>query len=202
MPAPTRTGSTDHYVYRWLRPVTVCHPAFTPNHVTVIGFLLGMLGVGLMLRQSPPWWCIILLFTLRALADCLDGAIARRCGTTTAVGKTLDAVSDHIFFLVLSGVVLYKLKMHTRWDLSVFVTALLIITVMATYLANTWIALHRKSTATAPTTTTTPPHHPPSALAAQVSRAPWILRALHDHSVLVSVSASIALASFFTWSRK
>ena len=195
MPAPTHAWSTDHYVYRWLQPITVCHPAITPNHVTVTGFVLGMLGIGLMLCQSPPWWCIVLLFTLRAFADCLDGAIARRCGTTSKLGKTFDAVSDHIFFLVLSGVVLYKLKRHTRWDLSVFVTALLVVIVMATYLANTWLALHLHSNTAAGN------ERPDAALAVQVSQAPWILRTLHDNSVLASVAASMALAAFFTWSQ-
>ena len=188
MPAPLRPNSSDAYVYRWMAPLLACHPYFTPNVVTLLGFVAGMFAVYLMVSHSPPWCAIVALVAVRALADCLDGALARHCGTSTALGKTLDAVSDHVFFLALSAVFLYKLHAHTRLGLAVFVGAVLFFTIAATYLANTWTYLH------------TAPSRDPRGdeLEMRVSSAPWILREMHDNSVLSSVLAIVGVAFFFS----
>ena len=191
MPAPLSSNSSDAYVYRWMAqaPLVVCHPYLTPNVVTLLGCVAGLLGVYLMASPTPPWAAVVALITVRALADCLDGAIARHCGTSSALGKTLDTVSDHVFFLALSVVFLYKLFAHTRLDLSVFVGALLFVTIAATYLANSWITLHL-----APSR-----RRRRDELANRVSGASWILRQLHDNSVLSSVLSIVGIALFFSW---
>jgi CDP-diacylglycerol--glycerol-3-phosphate 3-phosphatidyltransferase len=60
----------------------------------VAGFALGPAPVG------PARWLPGLVYGLAALADRLDGALARRMGTVTALGAKLDVTTDAVGLLV------------------------------------------------------------------------------------------------------
>lgn len=182
MPAPQTSTSTDIYVYRGLRPLLVCHPYLSPNVITVLGLLVGLLAMSLLAQASPPWLAVIVLVVLRSVMDCLDGAVARHCGTTSAIGKTLDVVSDHVYFLVFAAVVLYKLFAHARVDLSTRVAVILFLTVAITWVTRSWVVMHRTRHRT---------------LATSVREGPWLLRVMHDHSVLANLILISGVAAFF-----
>jgi phosphatidylglycerophosphate synthase len=60
----------------------------------VAGFALGPAPVG------PASWLPGIVYGLAALADRLDGALARRTGTVTALGAKLDVTTDAVGLLV------------------------------------------------------------------------------------------------------
>ncbi len=65
------------------------------NAVTLIGFAVGMLAVPAL---AADWYLIaLLLILLNRLADGIDGAIARRLGSTD-LGGYLDILCDFIFY--------------------------------------------------------------------------------------------------------
>jgi phosphatidylglycerophosphate synthase len=66
------------------------------NHVTAIGFALGMVAAGLIAWGVSGWIALIPLLANR-LADGLDGAVAR-ASTITDFGGYLDIVFDFIFY--------------------------------------------------------------------------------------------------------
>ncbi|WP_411746258.1 CDP-alcohol phosphatidyltransferase family protein [Reinekea sp.] len=65
------------------------------NHVTVTGFMIGMLCVPLLAYEQYSWALVALL--LNRLADGLDGELAR-LQEPTDVGAFLDIVLDFIFY--------------------------------------------------------------------------------------------------------
>ena len=186
MPAPTSKYSTDVYVYRALEPLAArCDAFLSPNVVTLLGLACGLLAMSLMALPRPPWPAVVALVMVHAVADCLDGAIARRCDRGTEFGKTLDVVSDHVFGVVASAVVVYKLFAHTRAHLAVRVGALLGLVVVGTWAVNSWIAIHRGGRTRA------------EALAAQVRRGPPLIRFGHDNSIAVTLVIILGIAALF-----
>jgi phosphatidylglycerophosphate synthase len=72
----------------------------TPNHLTVIGFLI---GVGACLAVAADRWTLgLVLWLLNRLIDGLDGSLARRVGETR-LGGFLDIMAD---FAIYGGIVL------------------------------------------------------------------------------------------------
>lgn len=68
---------------------------FSANSVTLIGFAVGMLAVPAL---AAEWYLIaLLLILLNRVADGIDGAIARRLGSTD-LGGYLDILCDFIFY--------------------------------------------------------------------------------------------------------
>ncbi|THB74482.1 MAG: CDP-alcohol phosphatidyltransferase family protein [Desulfobulbaceae bacterium] len=91
----------DHLSLKMISPVlkkmaTVLHRAGVhPDAVSVIGFLIGMAGAGMIAGQFYLVGLILILGN--RLADGLDGAIARLAGTTDS-GAYLDICLDFIFY--------------------------------------------------------------------------------------------------------
>jgi phosphatidylglycerophosphate synthase len=68
---------------------------FSANSVTLIGFAVGMLALPAL---AAEWYLIaLLLILLNRVADGIDGAIARRLGSTD-LGGYLDILCDFIFY--------------------------------------------------------------------------------------------------------
>lgn len=65
------------------------------NHVTVTGFMIGMICVPLLAYEQYGWALVALL--LNRVSDGIDGELAR-LNTPTDVGAFLDIVLDFIFY--------------------------------------------------------------------------------------------------------
>lgn len=71
-----------------------------PNIITVVRILLAPLFVWILLADAGQdgalrWWAA-LLFVLAIATDGVDGAIARRRGLVTELGKLLDPIADKV----------------------------------------------------------------------------------------------------------
>lgn len=71
-----------------------------PNVITVVRILLAPLFVWLLLADAGQdgalrWWAA-LLFVVAIATDGVDGAIARRQGLVTELGKLLDPIADKV----------------------------------------------------------------------------------------------------------
>lgn len=70
------------------------------NVITTVRILLVPAFLGLLFaspeRESASRWLVVFLFVLSASTDGLDGAIARRRGEVTNLGKILDPIADKL----------------------------------------------------------------------------------------------------------
>ncbi|WP_442487231.1 CDP-alcohol phosphatidyltransferase family protein [Halomonas litopenaei] len=68
----------------------------TPDQVTFVGFLIGLLALPLLAVQAYGWALAAIL--LNRVADGLDGALARRRGIASDAGGFLDIGLDFVFY--------------------------------------------------------------------------------------------------------
>ena len=68
----------------------------TPNQLTFIGFLIGLLALPFLAMQ---WWYLALsVILINRVLDGLDGALARHQGTSSSAGGYLDISLDFLFY--------------------------------------------------------------------------------------------------------
>lgn len=96
----------------------------SPNHLTILGFLLSI-GVGILLAEGQFFWGgVLLVFT--SLFDGLDGLVARASGKAGKFGahldSTLDRYSEGVVFL---GLLIYYSKANSVLDTVLIFVALL-----------------------------------------------------------------------------
>lgn len=111
MPAPQDSiVATDAFLYTYLyTPLSAKLCWVNPNIVTVLCFLCVFpLVYGLHMGWSL--WALLSLMFVRQSLDCLDGAIARQCGTTSKTGALLDIVEDTLSVAVLGIYMLWALR--------------------------------------------------------------------------------------------
>lgn len=96
-----------------------------PNAITVVRILLAPLFIYWLLADHGEGgalrWAAAALFILAIATDGVDGAIARRNGTVTDLGKLLDPIADKI----LTGGALVALSI--LGELPIWVTALVLV---------------------------------------------------------------------------
>ena len=81
-----------------------------PNAVTCINLLFGCLALTCILSTDPKGLTYGAYFVgLAAVADFLDGLVARALRVSSAIGKDLDSLADMVSFGVVPGAILYKL---------------------------------------------------------------------------------------------
>lgn len=91
----------DRHVRPWIEPPLAFAAAqcvragITANHVTVVGFLVGLMAVP-MLAMQETFLALVFILVNRTF-DGLDGAITRRQGSTD-LGGFLDISLDFIFY--------------------------------------------------------------------------------------------------------
>ncbi|MEM1546980.1 MAG: CDP-alcohol phosphatidyltransferase family protein [Candidatus Methanomethylicia archaeon] len=74
-----------------------------PNHITIIGFLLGF-AIFYFYAILQPLLALIMIIA-SGFMDALDGALARSIGFETRFGSVLDAVLDrYVEFLIMIGI--------------------------------------------------------------------------------------------------
>src|SRR5437868_1017653 len=128
---PARDGSRDHriddptntwfvhLVGRMLLPLAL-KLRIAANPVSVAGLLLGVAGA-LAYLHWPRTELATLGFLLRVawlIADGLDGMIARATATTSALGRFLDGVCDHVVFVFLYVLLAVSLGTLEGWLLA------------------------------------------------------------------------------------
>jgi len=100
--------------WRALRSGTHPFPRWGPaNRVTtlrlmLVALLAALIGESLLhppLQATPLTWGIVVLATVTALLDAVDGALARRSGLSSAFGGRFDMETDAALTLVLCGLV-------------------------------------------------------------------------------------------------
>lgn len=76
----------------------------TPNQVTVAHTLAGVAAALAVTRGSSTALLVAaLLWEIHLVLDCVDGALARRRGTASAHGHTVDIIGDSVAYLALAA---------------------------------------------------------------------------------------------------
>jgi CDP-diacylglycerol---glycerol-3-phosphate 3-phosphatidyltransferase len=85
----------------------------SPNVVTVIG-LVGVMAGAIVFAVTGNYLAGVIIVTLSAFTDLLDGAMARARGSASKFGALLDSACDRIADGVTFGAVAYWLAVHER----------------------------------------------------------------------------------------
>jgi hypothetical protein len=90
------------------------------NAVSLAGLLFGAAGAAAFYRWSDwRFACLgVVLCFLWLIADGLDGMIARATRTSSAFGRFLDGVCDHLVFLLLYGALAASIDTAPAWALA------------------------------------------------------------------------------------
>ena len=140
MPEPfSKKFASDQIVYD-----TICTPLakricfVNPNVITFIGLILGLLSAYVLFSKGNPY-IFVGLIALRAFIDCLDGAVARGCDSTSDFGAKFDIMSDFVFAVAICLAIIYRFlrcQKYTFFNSSMCVAAVIVICVMfkATFL--------------------------------------------------------------------
>lgn len=104
---------TDSWVIRWSRrllgPVMrrLVDSSLTPNHITLLGFLIGLGAIACLWRGNYAWTVAgAVLFVVAYLTDLLDGMQARLKFQESRWGQWMDYVLDNLVHLgIFAGIV-------------------------------------------------------------------------------------------------
>lgn len=104
-------------------------PRATPNHVSFLSFVLGVIACGLFLMPNY-WWRVlgVALLQLGFAFDCSDGEIARIKNLSSKFGAWLDSVFDRFKeFLMLGSMTIFWFlyKNENPWVLVVGFSAII-----------------------------------------------------------------------------
>lgn len=80
----------------------------TPNHITIIGGILGMSGVYFLYKRNLPMFALFTI--LYYILDCLDGFYARKHNLVSKLGDILDHSRDVIVFVSILVVLFINYK--------------------------------------------------------------------------------------------
>ena len=85
------------------------------NGFTLLNMFLGFAGIINVLYHDEITGCYMLF--IAAIADLLDGMVARLMKSTSSIGKQLDSLSDVVSFGILPAVILHSLilRSHQQW---------------------------------------------------------------------------------------
>jgi phosphatidylglycerophosphate synthase len=95
----------DRFTTRLIRPAVqaLARPllrlGILANHITWAGFILGVFAATSVAAQA--WMAGLALLLCSRLCDALDGAVARACDGSTAVGGFLDIALDFVFYALM-----------------------------------------------------------------------------------------------------
>lgn len=80
-----------------------------PNLVTLIGMCFGLTSIRFAIEGR--FGTAVFLILLAALADGLDGILARKLGAESAMGAQLDSLSDFLSFGVAPAILVYQIHL-------------------------------------------------------------------------------------------
>jgi CDP-diacylglycerol--glycerol-3-phosphate 3-phosphatidyltransferase len=79
----------------------------TPNHITIVAFLINMGAAVLIVFGYYTWAASIII--VASLLDLVDGSLARRTGKTTPFGSFLDSTLDRLSEGAIFAAIAYRL---------------------------------------------------------------------------------------------
>jgi len=122
----------DKFLFLFIKPYWPRR--ITPNHVTYVRLLIGiLLFVLLFFLGIEDKTLIVSLFVIGVITDFIDGPIARGTNKVTEFGAMLDSTVDRILILPIAVYVLFKIHL---W---------LLLVLILIEVANAILALHYKS---------------------------------------------------------
>lgn len=80
-----------------------------PNMVTLVGMCLGLTAIRFAIEGS--YKLAVFMLVLSAVADGLDGLLARRLGAQSAIGAQLDSLSDFLCFGVAPAIIVFQVHL-------------------------------------------------------------------------------------------
>jgi phosphatidylglycerophosphate synthase len=101
---------------------------FTPNMITTISILCGILAAYLIFQSQ--YVGSVIFFTLAYYFDCVDGKLARRYHMATPFGDWYDHFGDLFKFIVVSGALFYNRKQPHSLVQNIFKQILLVMAFM------------------------------------------------------------------------
>jgi CDP-diacylglycerol--glycerol-3-phosphate 3-phosphatidyltransferase len=99
----------DKWVRRGFDPLLAVMErlGITPNHITVVAFLINLGAAALIILDHYIWAASI--FIAAGLLDLVDGSLARRTGRTTPFGSFLDSTLDRLSEGAIFAAIAYRL---------------------------------------------------------------------------------------------
>lgn len=109
-PKPRTGGPWDQRLARFLvRPLA--KTPVTPNHMTTVRFVLGLVACGLLAVGHGPWIHYGAgLFAVSNFVDHMDGELARLSGRMSRIGHLYDIAVDAFLHVVLFICIAYGLR--------------------------------------------------------------------------------------------
>lgn len=109
----------DYYLLLLCEKVAPAFKAmrFTPNQITVIGTIFGLLSAYFIYKNNP--WAAIALLWISYFFDCLDGYYARRYDMCTKMGDYFDHIRDVLINVLIVALLFKNLDNKHRLILSV-----------------------------------------------------------------------------------
>ena len=107
----------------------------SPNFYTILNFIVitPLIVYVLTSQTSSKNWILLLILALsRALLDIADGTVARNCNKCSKLGACLDIVTDTVFALILSSLIVFywsKNGFKNKYLMTFVLILLLLITV-------------------------------------------------------------------------
>ena len=101
---------------------------FTPNYLTTIGNIFGILCIVCLLYKK--YYLAVIFYLMRYLFDAMDGLYARTYNMETKFGDNYDHISDYIFFTLTSLIFLLKIDFTYNFAFKIFYIMLSITSAM------------------------------------------------------------------------
>lgn len=129
---------------RALLPVLGAIPGITPNHVTYVHTIVGLVAAGLVAWTRSGTWLVVafVLLELRMVLDCFDGVLARASGKSSPFGRALDEIADTVALVMLTIATTHRLALGWK---GILVACLML--GFGGLCANAWDFYKRKITA-------------------------------------------------------
>jgi hypothetical protein len=129
MPEPYRKESIDNKIlYPICKEISRKYcKNIDPNEITIVNFILGIIIIYYLYKTKfhlpiEKKIIVLLLLTLRAILDGLDGTVARMYEKTSKLGAILDEWSDIIFFAGLILIIFFESKIYSLFLFFLFLT--------------------------------------------------------------------------------
>ena len=190
-------GMVDRYVNRKLSRLfsrLFLQWSVSPNTITVLSLLIGLLGAACFATGSYPLGMLgAALFQFAVILDCCDGEVARLTFAESPFGQALDLVADNIVHMAIFAGIAWGAYQEGPWHARPLPLILGGIAVVSNGVS-LW-AVNRVLSLKAH-----PGHWQALALVHQ-TRCTWLLERLanRDFSVVVAVFACLGALSWFLW---